>query len=127
MVQQILRQADVETTRRHYIKALPKQSVAAMAKLEAGLPESCARKRCQQRTSYRLSRLVCVVLSRCGRVAQLAEQCPFKAWVDGSSPSALTIFFSRLEPSSLSRLNFVRKNVRKLLAKLIKTYLPDRS
>jgi hypothetical protein len=25
-----------------------------------------------------------------GRVAQLAEQCPFKAWVDGSSPSALT-------------------------------------
>jgi hypothetical protein len=26
----------------------------------------------------------------CGRVAQLAEQCPFKAWVDGSSPSALT-------------------------------------
>jgi hypothetical protein len=26
-----------------------------------------------------------------GRVAQLAEQCPFKAWVDGSSPSALTI------------------------------------
>jgi hypothetical protein len=25
-----------------------------------------------------------------GRVAQLVEQCPFKAWVDGSSPSALT-------------------------------------
>jgi integrase len=42
MVQQILRQADVETTRRHYIKALPAQSVAAMAKLEAGLPELCA-------------------------------------------------------------------------------------
>lgn len=28
-----------------------------------------------------------------GRVAQLAEQCPFKAWVDGSSPSALTKYF----------------------------------
>jgi formamidopyrimidine-DNA glycosylase len=26
-----------------------------------------------------------------GRVAQLVEQCPFKAWVEGSSPSALTI------------------------------------
>jgi hypothetical protein len=33
----------------------------------------------------------------CGRVAQLAEQCPFKAWVDGSSPSALTICFSDLQ------------------------------
>jgi hypothetical protein len=26
-----------------------------------------------------------------GRVAQLVEQCPFKAWVAGSSPAALTI------------------------------------
>ena len=25
-----------------------------------------------------------------GRVAQLAEQCPFKAWVAGSNPAALT-------------------------------------
>jgi hypothetical protein len=25
-----------------------------------------------------------------GRVAQLVEQCPFKAWVEGSNPSALT-------------------------------------
>src|SRR6185312_2867694 len=33
----------------------------------------------------------CVRLEESGRVAQLAEQCPFKAWVDGSSPSALTI------------------------------------
>ena len=31
----------------------------------------------------------CVIVKG-GRVAQLAEQCPFKAWVDGSSPSALT-------------------------------------
>lgn len=31
-----------------------------------------------------------VRLEESGRVAQLAEQCPFKAWVDGSSPSALT-------------------------------------
>ena len=27
---------------------------------------------------------------RVGRVAQLAEQCPFKAWVAGSNPAALT-------------------------------------
>src|SRR5580692_7779611 len=27
-----------------------------------------------------------------GRVAQLVEQCPFKAWVAGSSPAALTRF-----------------------------------
>ena len=30
-------------------------------------------------------------LKDCGRVAQLVEQCPFKAWVAGSSPAALTI------------------------------------
>jgi hypothetical protein len=30
-------------------------------------------------------------LKGCGRVAQLVEQCPFKAWVAGSSPAALTI------------------------------------
>src|SRR6202011_3255739 len=29
-------------------------------------------------------------LNDCGRVAQLVEQCPFKAWVAGSSPAALT-------------------------------------
>jgi hypothetical protein len=29
-------------------------------------------------------------LKDCGRVAQLAEQCPFKAWVAGSNPAALT-------------------------------------
>src|SRR6185312_8763252 len=28
----------------------------------------------------------------CGRVAQLVEQRPFKAWVAGSNPAALTIF-----------------------------------
>ena len=28
--------------------------------------------------------------SKGGRVAQLVEQCPFKAWVAGSSPAALT-------------------------------------
>jgi len=31
-----------------------------------------------------------------GRVAQLVEQCPFKAWVAGSNPAALTIFFNDL-------------------------------
>jgi hypothetical protein len=32
----------------------------------------------------------CVRLKARGRVAQLVEQCPFKAWVEGSNPSALT-------------------------------------
>src|SRR5271170_5866624 len=32
-----------------------------------------------------------------GRVAQLVEQCPFKAWVAGSSPAALTKFSKYLE------------------------------
>jgi len=31
-------------------------------------------------------------MKMCGRVAQLVEQRPFKAWVDGSNPSALTNF-----------------------------------
>jgi hypothetical protein len=42
-----------------------------------------------------------------GRVAQLVEQCPFKAWVAGSSPAALTNFLllvqsllGRLKPQS---------------------------
>ena len=38
-----------------------------------------------------LSPCGCVRLDFRGRVAQLVEQCPFKAWVLGSSPSALTI------------------------------------
>ena len=32
-----------------------------------------------------------VFTSASGRVAQLVEQCPFKAWVAGSNPAALTI------------------------------------
>src|SRR5205807_9750533 len=32
-----------------------------------------------------------VRLALCGRVAQLVEQRPFKAWVAGSSPAALTM------------------------------------
>jgi hypothetical protein len=38
----------------------------------------------------------CVRLKRSGRVAQLVEQCPFKAWVAGSSPAALTRCFQAL-------------------------------
>src|SRR5713101_6430462 len=34
--------------------------------------------------------LVCRLIES-GRVAQLVEQCPFKAWVAGSSPAALTM------------------------------------
>src|SRR5271154_1137981 len=33
-----------------------------------------------------------------GRVAQLVEQCPFKAWVAGSSPAALTRYSIRFFP-----------------------------
>ena len=39
-------------------------------------------------------RLNCGTFKDCGRVAQLVEQCPFKAWVAGSNPAALTIHFS---------------------------------
>src|SRR5579863_1584437 len=39
-----------------------------------------------------------------GRVAQLVEQCPFKAWVAGSNPAALTTLFKFLE--DLDRVDF---------------------
>src|SRR5260370_3810972 len=39
-----------------------------------------------------------------GRVAQLVEQCPFKAWVAGSNPAALTTVFKYLE--NLGRVDF---------------------
>ena len=42
MVQCIMRHKDVQTTRDHYIKTTSAQSVAAMAKLEAGLDALCA-------------------------------------------------------------------------------------
>ena len=32
----------------------------------------------------------CLIV-KSGRVAQLVEQCPFKAWVAGSNPAALTM------------------------------------
>jgi hypothetical protein len=41
-----------------------------------------------------LSIFFCDTLKDCGRVAQLVEQCPFKAWVAGSNPAALTTRFS---------------------------------
>ncbi len=31
-------------------------------------------------------------MNLCGPLAQLVEQFPFKEWVDGSSPSGLTIY-----------------------------------
>ena len=42
-------------------------------------------------------------------VAQLVEQRPFKAWVLGSSPSGLTIYFDGFSPSGAgipAHLNF---------------------
>ena len=49
--------------------------------------------RCEvpRRTTLGQNANLYVKLDRRGRVAQLVEQCPFKAWVEGSSPSALTI------------------------------------
>src|SRR3954469_6882240 len=44
-----------------------------------------------------------VRIARCGRVAQLVEQRPFKAWVDGSNPSALTNFSSQYSAPSCQR------------------------
>src|SRR5580765_946067 len=46
--------------------------------------------RYRQKPTCRISCFLSVVCVRCGRVAQLVEQCPFKAWVAGSSPAALT-------------------------------------
>jgi hypothetical protein len=53
------------------------------------------------RGGWRRAPFAYVKLEESGRVAQLAEQCPFKAWVDGSSPSALTKYFSDLQTKSL--------------------------
>jgi hypothetical protein len=46
-----------------------------------------------------------VIFVKDGRVAQLVEQCPFKAWVEGSSPSALTRF---IKANSLAGRNSYR-------------------
>ena len=42
--------------------------------------------------------MLCGRLDLCGRVAQLVEQRPFKAWVLGSSPSALTSYPIEITP-----------------------------
>jgi hypothetical protein len=41
-----------------------------------------------------VSNLDCVTFKNVGRVAQVVEQCPFKAWVAGSNPAALTNFLN---------------------------------
>jgi hypothetical protein len=46
-----------------------------------------------------------------GRVAQLVEQCPFKAWVAGSNPAALTIF----QPFRIRVANRFQRPPRRLL------------
>src|ERR1700687_6167821 len=47
------------------------------------------------------TRRKCVRLKRVGRVAQVVEQPPFKAWVSGSNPAALT----NLRPESTGPLS----------------------
>ena len=44
------------------------------------------------------------MIVKSGRVAQLVEQCPFKAWVAGSNPAALTMVLKQLHDSG--RLRF---------------------
>src|SRR4029077_17218016 len=44
------------------------------------------------RAEMPIERFNCGRLKDRGRVAQLVEQCPFKAWVAGSNPAALTMF-----------------------------------
>src|SRR5690349_6270330 len=51
--------------------------------------------RCRARVKLKLCSFI--FFPSIGRVAQLVEQCPFKAWVAGSSPAALTILFYELE------------------------------
>src|SRR5439155_9328325 len=48
-----------------------------------------------------------------GRVAQLVERCPFKAWVAGSNPAALTIHFSNLESAPKGAFEFLHKFLHK--------------
>ena len=45
-----------------------------------------------------VKQVICFVMVglKGGRVAQLVEQCPFKAWVAGSNPAALTMIFKHL-------------------------------
>jgi hypothetical protein len=50
-------------------------------------------RRARSSIAARDERFPCVKLNSRGRVAQLVEQCPFKAWVAGSSPAALTILY----------------------------------
>src|SRR5260370_6669121 len=56
-------------------------------------------------TGLRIVRRKYVRLKLVGRVAQVVEQRPFKAWVAGSNPAALTISFQRLEHSASSKKN----------------------
>jgi hypothetical protein len=51
-----------------------------------------------------------------GRVAQLVEQCPFKAWVAGSSPAALTTHPFREIPTSHTPIHLAQHNLRKVTA-----------
>ena len=45
-----------------------------------------------------------------GRVAQLVEQCPFKAWVAGSNPAALTRVYQYFVDAALWNFGPVRSN-----------------
>ena len=82
-VQESLRHADSKITLDTYTQGLMPVKRAAQRKvIEAIVPN---------RTHASADSQLQVFENKVGRVAQLAEQCPFKAWVDGSSPSALTI------------------------------------
>jgi hypothetical protein len=52
-------------------------------------------------------------LKDAGRVAQLVEQCPFKAWVAGSNPAALTIAHNNIQGRGCLDSEFPHKNPHK--------------
>ena len=65
--------------------------LARPAPVRCGNPDAGIMCKSKQKTPLRLHNLLSDgILQQCGRVAQLVEQCPFKAWVAGSNPAALT-------------------------------------
>ena len=58
-----------------------------------------------------------------GRVAQLVEQCPFKAWVAGSNPAALTMISKYL--ADFGRVDFGHPRTPRASETLVSTQLPE--
>src|SRR5882724_5057846 len=73
------------------LRELAEQQWPSCARISREIPPLINKRNCARKWVIPfLSPCGCVRLDFRGRVAQLVEQCPFKAWVLGSSPSALT-------------------------------------